>query len=378
MIARPDATPRLLLLLPEGPSPSALREDLRADGFDVTVARSTSDALEMLSRLKLGCLVADASLADGRAPEFVADCLQREASLAVVICGPGHDVDAAVRCLRAGAMDYVSEAVDSAVVKHAVVDAIARRRGAIEERVTRRALREEVSTLVGELRQERARVETLALATLESLVRVVETKDPWLGGHSVRVAQLSASLAAEMGRSDPEIEAVRLAGQLHDIGMIRLGDGILSKEGPLTGAEYEQVKRHVVIGHQILEPLPHFGMVGLFVRSHHERWDGAGYPDRLSEEAIPWGARLIGAAEIYDALTTTRPYRRSVTPEEAVESMRDLTGKMICPLVYSALADVVSRREALVFLDADGHDEPRSTGEDLMAEFESRASARSV
>jgi len=256
------------------------------------------------------------------------------------------------------------------------VDAIARRREAIQEQVTRRVLREEVSSLVGELRQERARVETLALATLGSLVRVVETKDPWLAGHSVRVAQLGASLAAEMGRSDPEIEAVRLAGRLHDIGMICLGDGILSKEGPLTDAEYQQVKRHVVIGHQILEPLPQLGMVSVFVRSHHERWDGTGYPDRLSEQEIPWGARLIGAAEIYDALTTTRPYRQSVSPEDAVERMRTLTGKMICPLVFSALADVVSRREALVFVDHHHDDESRGTGEDLVAEFESRAEGK--
>jgi putative two-component system response regulator len=140
------------------------------------------------------------------------------------------------------------------------------------------------------------------------------------------------------------------------MGMICLGDGILSKEGPLTAAEFEQVKRHVVIAHQIIEPLPHFGMVSAFVRSHHERWDGTGYPDRLTGEEIPWGARLIGAAEIYDALTTVRPYRKAVTPEEAVESMRALAGVAICPLVFAALSDVVSRREALVFVDDHTHE----------------------
>jgi len=378
MIARPDTSVRLLLLLPEGAAPSALGDHLQADGFEVTVARSPSEALVMLSRLKFGCLVADAALAEDSLPEFVAACLQREASLAVVVSGPGHDARTAVSCLRAGAMDYVSDVVDSFAVERAVVDAIARRREAMQEQATKRVLREEVASLVGELRQEQARVESLALATLESLVRVVETKDAWLAGHSVRVAQLAASLAAEMGRSDPDIEAVRLAGRLHDIGMICLGDGILSKEGPLTGAEFEQVKRHVVIGHQILEPLPQFGMVSIFVRSHHERWDGTGYPDRLSEQEIPWGARLIGAAEIYDALTTTRPYRQSVSPEEAVESMRNLTGKMICPLVFSALADVVSRREALVFVDHHHEDERRGTGQELAVDFVGRSAAKSA
>ncbi len=378
MIARADASARLLLLLPERAAASALQERLQPGGFEVTLARSPSEVLDLLSRLKFGCLVADVSLAEGRAREFVADCLAREAALAVVVCGAGQDVESAVGCLRAGAMDYVADPADGAAVEHAVVAAVGRRREAIQEQATKRVLREEVASLVGELRQEQARVETLALAVLETLVRVVESRDPWLAGHSVRVAQLAASLAAEMRRTDPEIEAVRLAGRLHDIGMIGLGDGILSKEGPLTGPEYEQVKRHVLIGHQILEPLPHFGMVSGFVRSHHERWDGAGYPDRLLEQEIPWGARLIGVAEIYDALTTTRPYRQRVSPEEAVESMRDLTGKMICPLVFAALADVVSRREALVFVDPHHEDESRGTGEDLMAEFEGRAGPTSA
>jgi HD-GYP domain-containing protein (c-di-GMP phosphodiesterase class II) len=275
-------------------------------------------------------------------------------------------------------MDYVADVVDSVAVERAVVEAIARRRERVQEQATKRVLCEEVAGLVGELRQERARVESLALATLESLVRVVETKDSWLAGHSVRVAQLAASLAAEMGRSDPEIESVRLAGRLHDIGMICLGDGILSREGPLTAPEFEQVKRHVVIGHQILEPLPHFGMVSVFVRSHHERWDGGGYPDRLRAEEIPWGARLIGAAEIYDALTTTRPYRKSVSPEEAVESMRNLAGKMICPLVFSALEDVVSRREALVFVDDHHESGTRGNTQEIAVEFAGRATARSA
>jgi HD-GYP domain-containing protein (c-di-GMP phosphodiesterase class II) len=356
MIARADASARLLLLLPEG-APVALRDHLLAEGHEVTVARSTTEALEMLTRLKFSCLVADASLAEDRMPEFIGQCIQREALLAVVVCGSGHDARAAVLCLRAGAMDYVSDVVDSVAVERAVIEAIAQ---------------------VGELRQERARVESLALATLESLVRVVETKDSWLAGHSVRVAQLAASLAAEMGRSDPEIELVRLAGRLHDIGMICLGDGILSREGPLTAIEYEQVKRHVLIGHQILEPLPHFGMVSVFVRSHHERWDGAGYPDRLRAEEIPWGARLIGAAEIYDALTTTRPYRKSVTPEEAVESMRDLAGKMICPLVFAALEDVVSRREALVFVDDHCAGDSRGNTQEVVVELDSRVATRSA
>ena len=95
----------------------------------------------------------------------------------------------------------------------------------------------------------------------------------------------------------------------------------------------------------------HLRDVITYVRSHHERWDGFGYPDRLAGEAIPLGARIIGAVEIYDALTTSRPYQEKMPPEEAVERMRDLVGTAIDPAIHEALEAVVSRRQALVFLD---------------------------
>jgi HD-GYP domain-containing protein (c-di-GMP phosphodiesterase class II) len=140
--------------------------------------------------------------------------------------------------------------------------------------------------------------------------------------------------------------------------MICVPEGLQSKEGALTPAEFELVKRHPLVGSQILKPLPHFNTVGSFVRSHHERWDGKGYPDGLSGDAIPWGARLIGAAEIYDALTTARPYREQLTPELAVERMGELTGTAVAPEVYRALMAVVERGRALVFVGDERGKEP--------------------
>ncbi len=364
MIARPGITGARLLLLQDEAADVDLLDRLSRGGFDVTVARTSGDALEMLTRMKFAGLVMVASAGDETTPQLVAESLHHEPGIAVVVAGDARNATIAVRCLHAGAMDYLVADAPAGVLEDAVARAIVRRQQTVQARAAERVLHEEVASLVGQLRQEKARVESLTLATLESLVRVVETKDPWLGGHSVRVAQLSASLAASMGKTDAEVEAVRLAGQLHDIGMICLGDGILSKEGPLTAEEWGQVQRHVVIGHQILEPLPHLGQVSGFVRGHHERFDGTGYPDRLVGDAIPWGARLIGAAETYDALTTTRPYRKSLSPEEAVENMRALAGSTICPVVFEALSDVVSRLQALVFVvDQDG--QGRGRGQEM-------------
>jgi putative two-component system response regulator len=158
-------------------------------------------------------------------------------------------------------------------------------------------------------------------------------------------------VAAEFGCTDEQVETVRTGGRLHDIGKIGIREEILNKQGPLTEPEFEHVKQHVTVGSQILAPLVHLKDVIGFVRSHHERWDGLGYPDRLAGEAIPYGARIIGAVEIYDAMTTARPYQEKMPPEVAVERMRDLIGTVMDPGVHRALEAVVSHRQTLVFLD---------------------------
>jgi putative two-component system response regulator len=222
-----------------------------------------------------------------------------------------------------------------------------------DQQITR-WLKEEVALRTAELRLERQNLERISVATLEALVNALEAKDPYMRGHSARVADLSAMVAAQMGRSDEEIEAVRMGGRLHDIGKIGIREDVLAKQGPLTDEEYEHVKQHVVVGSQILAPLVHLKDVIGYVRSHHERWDGAGYPDRLAGEAIPLGARVIGAVEIFDALTTSRPYQEKMPPELATARMGDLIGTVLDPAVHAALERVVLQRHALVFLDAGG------------------------
>jgi putative nucleotidyltransferase with HDIG domain len=202
-----------------------------------------------------------------------------------------------------------------------------------------------------DLERERANLQQVAVATLEALVNALEAKDPYLRGHSARVADMAASVAAELKLSDDEIDAVRTAGRLHDIGKIGVREEIITKQGPLTDPEFEEVKRHTTIGAEILAPLLHLGPVIEYVRNHHERWDGKGYPDGLKGEAIPLGARIIGTVEIYDALATSRSYQEKMSPELAVERLGDLAGTVLDPKVLRALRSVVARKEHLVFLD---------------------------
>jgi putative two-component system response regulator len=341
---------RILVVDDEPATRETIESYLVHRGYEVVTVGAGQEALGILARQKISCMLADARLFGTGAGELLSRSLERDPNLAILVSSSAHSADEAVQYLQYGAMDYLTKPIDPAYLEAALQRALRRREELIRDRGVTRLLKEEVVNLGAELARERAKVKGLTVATLEALVAVVEARDSWFAGHSLRVAQLAASIAAEMGRSDEEVEQVRHAGLLHDIGMIAVPEGLLSKEGPLTPSEFESMKRHVIVGADILTPLPHLGGVSGFVRGHHERWDGKGYPDGLAGEAIPWGARLIGAAEVYDALSTARPYREQLTPELAVERMRGMSGTVLAPEVHQALSAVVERGAALVFV----------------------------
>jgi putative two-component system response regulator len=351
--------PDRILVVDDQPSArDSIASHLRQRGYEVVLAGSGDEALEILARQKIGCMLADSRLFATSTGELLSLSFKRDPHLAAVVLSAIADVGDAVRYLQYGAMDYLPKPLDLAQLEASVQRALRRRGELILERGSSRILKEEVVRLAADLAQERVTVAGLGVATLEALVKVSEAQDSWFAGHSLRVAQLAASIAAESGRTDEEVEQVRQAGRLHDIGMICVPEGVQSKKGSLTPAEFELVKRHPIVGAQILTPLPHLSHAATFVRGHHERWDGKGYPDGLAGESIPWGARLIGAAEIYDALTTARPYREQLTPELAVERMQELTETVLAPAVVRALTAVVARGNALVFVGDEQSREP--------------------
>jgi putative nucleotidyltransferase with HDIG domain len=342
---------------------SAARQELEAQltqrGYEVVTAATGEEALGILARQKISCMLAEDDVSGTPHGELLSRALTRDPNLAILVSTAEGTVEDAVRYLQYGALDYLRKPLDASHVEAAIQRALRRRSELVRERGMTRLLKEEVVNLGAELGRERAKVKGMTVATLEALVAVVEARDAWFAGHSLRVAQLAASIAAKTGRSDEEVEQVRQAGLLHDIGMIAVPEGLLSKEGPLSSSEFEEIKQHTLVGSQILSPLPQLAGVASFVRGHHERWDGKGYPDGLAGEMIPWGARLIAAAEVYDALATARPYREQLTPELAVERMRELIGTVIAPEVHRALSAVVESGAALVFV-ADEPSEERS------------------
>jgi HD-GYP domain-containing protein (c-di-GMP phosphodiesterase class II) len=151
-------------------------------------------------------------------------------------------------------------------------------------------------------------------------------------------------LAEEMALDQTMCEDLRIAGRLHDVGKIGIRESILNKPGRLTAEEFEHVKQHVQIGLDILAPLSHLRTPLNYVEHHHEHWDGAGYHHGFSGEEIPLGARILCAADTFDALTSKRAYREPMEPQAALEHLRVDVGKQFDPCVYDALVRVVTRR----------------------------------
>src|ERR1700690_476681 len=162
-----------------------------------------------------------------------------------------------------------------------------------------------------------------AETVLCTLALSIEAKDRYTQGHCDRISKYSVAMAKGMGLSEELCVALRRGGILHDIGKIAVPEQVLQKPGPLTDDEWKIMKQHPVIGERICAPLKSFRLVLPIIRHHHEKLDGSGYPDGLKGEQIPLTARILQTVDIYDALTTDRPYRPALPIEEALETMRN-------------------------------------------------------
>jgi putative nucleotidyltransferase with HDIG domain len=178
--------------------------------------------------------------------------------------------------------------------------------------------------------------------SLLGLANALEAKDPYTRGHSERVGALAGRLAVTLAMAAEDADSIAQAGLLHDIGKIGVPEAVLRKTGPLSDEEWEMMRRHPIVGAQIVAPFEFFAAGALVIRHHHERCDGSGYPDRLVGTQIPAGARIVAVADVYDALTSDRPYRAALTPPAALELIIRQAGTTLDADVVAALVAVIA------------------------------------
>jgi len=286
-------------------------------GYEVYGAENGSEALKFLESNKWVDLV----ISDLQMPEIDGYQLLREiignslfASMPVIMMSSVSDSATMRRLTRQGASAYLVKPfhLDELLI---LVD---------------RLLSQHFTILTKENeRLESERV--LMLGSIMSLVSALEARDPYTRGHSDAVSLILKGMAEVHGADKKVLELVALGGRLHDIGKIGIRDQVLLKEGRLDDEEYFHIKQHPSIGEAIILPIPSLSGIVPIVRSHHERWDGRGYPHGLSGTEIPFWARAAAVADTFDALTSDRPYRTGMGLDEALHIMQSLGGSQFCP-----------------------------------------------
>lgn len=181
--------------------------------------------------------------------------------------------------------------------------------------------------------------------TISVLIRAIDAKDHFTEDHSLNVAVIAGAIAKKLQLSSTKIETIRRACKLHDLGKIGIRESILFKPDKLNEAEWEEIKKHPILGVEIIRPLTFLSDVAVLIREDHERWDGKGYPDNLKGDEIDMGARIIFISDAYDAMRSGRPYKRAMSKEEAIEEIKKNAGTQFDPKVVQAFLEVVPEFE---------------------------------
>jgi putative two-component system response regulator len=304
---------------------------LRAQGFTCFEAGTGVEALDVLDR------VGDVQLivSDMRMPEMdgmgLLEAVRRDfPETAVILLTGMSETTIAVDCLHRGAADFLLKPISMNELQARVARVLEKRALVLENRYYQENLERQVH-------QQAQRIQELFLQGVQMLARALEAKDSYTRGHSIRVSRYAVGTARGLGFAGGTVDAIRLGGELHDIGKIGTREAVLHKPGSLTAEEFRQITEHPLLGERMLSPLAQeLPEVLRIVRFHHERLDGRGFPDGLRGEKIPIEARIVAVADTFDAITTRRPYRDSRSPEAAVEELRRVAGTQLDPEAVEA------------------------------------------
>jgi len=298
---------------------SSLARLLQAEGLQVATAGNGTGALEAIERVRPDVVLLDVLMPDLSGYQVCHAIKTNPATrlIPVVLLTGLSATDDRVQGLEAGADDFITKPPER-------IELLARVRSLVR-----------MKHYTDELEQ--------AEAVLLALARSIEGKDPCTEGHCERLSRYASALGSRLGLSLNDTVALERAGVLHDIGKVAVPDSILLKKGPLSDDEWNVVREHPVTGEHICRPIRSFAPVLPIIRHHHEKFNGSGYPDGLSGNHIPITARVLQVADVFDALTTDRPYRPAMSHEKALETMREEVGQgWWDPDVFAALPNLVA------------------------------------
>jgi len=294
-----DHSPTILIADDDESHRALLTEILGAERYRIVYAKDGEEAIELLENGEVDLVLSDVMMP--RRSGF-AVCRSVKSNpdtrlIPVILVTSLSASEDRMQGIESGADDFINKPVNK------------------EELLARVRSLLKIKQFTDELEHAETVLFTLALS--------IEAKDPYTEGHCDRLSQCSEALAKRLGLTEDECIAARRGGVIHDIGKVAVPDQILLKPGPLTPEERKVMERHTVVGAGICSPLKSFRSILPIIRHHHEKMDGSGYPDGLKGDGIPLTARILQTVDIYDALTTDRPYRKALAPERALALMRE-------------------------------------------------------
>lgn len=323
---------KILIVDDESANLRLLKRVLNND-YDVIEATDGSQGLEKLKEHAVSLIITDQRMPGISGVQLLEQSLDfRPEAIKILLTGY-TDIQALIDAINSGKVyKYIPKPWDADELKLTV-------RRALEAY----ELKQKNECLLIELRNALTKLEELSMGTIRALADALDAKCDYTSGHSLRVSRYAIGIAKQMNLSADEQKDIELAGILHDIGKIGVPENILWKADRLTSDEQSVMSNHPLKSAQIIGELNGLGRVRKYVLHHHEYMDGSGYPDHLAGEQIPLGSRIILVADAYDAMTTDRPYRKSIGHDKAASELRKHAGKQFDPDVVEALLAMVGQ-----------------------------------
>ncbi len=338
-----------------------LHQKLSGEGYRCQEASSADQTLDKLRSNTIGLVLLDIKMPGKSGSELLPEIRTGYPDTAVIMATSTTDTSTAIQCMKQGAYDYLTKPFSLDEVTLSVKRALEKRRLELENRDYQQHLKQKVEAQAKNIR-------TSFLNAITALAHALEAKDKYTSGHSQRVAENAVAIAKELGMPRDSIEKIRLAGLIRDIGKIGVRESVLNKPVDLTNEEFDQIKQHCRIGEHILSPIVDDKDVLDMVRHHHERYNGTGYPDGLSDKQISpstrilalsdaydamtsellQGAKILAVSDAYDALTSEHPYRAAMSEEAAYAEVERCKGTQFDPEVVDAFLRVRKRKSAAV------------------------------
>jgi putative nucleotidyltransferase with HDIG domain len=338
--ARNPKKPTILVIDDEVASGQVLALRLKLAGFNSAFVPSAAQALSFIGESHVDAVLCDLKMPGFSGLELLIRVQKENASIAFLLLVGRDDAHVGAQAIKDGADDYLIKPVEAKDVLRNLRRALDRKRAETEARELQNRLEHLVRERTAQLRSALESAEESHKNTLLALGAALDLRDGQTADHCRRVCECSLEIAKRMRCSEIQMKSLREGALLHDIGKLAIPDSILSKPGKLTSEEWETMRTHVQIGYDLVSRIPFLKDAAELVLSHHERYDGTGYPRGLQGEGIPLSARIFAVADAFDAMTSPRAYQRTRTISQATEEIVIKAGGQFDPQVVQAFLDM--------------------------------------